>query len=217
MGPIPDMNAQPAESIAEQPERFASRKTAWEWVVANGGTVSRGKFYADADKGLYRVYPDKTVSRTSVLEYLLKIKGQQPAPNLDLVDYSQERQRLELEKLRIEVKKLHIANRAADRNWVHVDDHWAHLSASLSLCKGNLEHFARMHSQEIVAEAGGDYHLAPQVADRLMDLVINRAFNELSLQKLEHGRLRDEAETSPDEEEDPGVGPGSGAIPGERE
>jgi hypothetical protein len=188
----PPLTAVPPERSPDVPERFSSRKEAWEWVTAQGGTVSRGKFYDDGKKGLYRVHADKTVSRGSVAEYLLRLNGAAPTADFSLIDYTQEKQRLEVRKLDLEVAKLEIATRAADREWTRTDDHWAHLAASLSLAKGNLEHFARLSASELVAVAGGDYHQAPQLADALMERVVNRAFNELALQRIDSGVFDDE-------------------------
>jgi hypothetical protein len=182
----------PDEAPAEAAERFKTRKEAWEWLSAQGGTVSRGKFYEDGKKGLYRVHADKTVSRGSVAEYLLRLNGAAPTADFSLVDYTQEKQRLEVRKLDLEVAKLEISTRASDLEWTRTDDHWAHLAASLSLAKGNLEHFARLAASELVAVAGGDYHQAPQLADALMERVVNRAFNELALQRIDSGVFADE-------------------------
>jgi hypothetical protein len=184
----------PDEAPEEAAERFKSRKEAWEWLTAQGGTVSRGKFYDDGKKGLYRVHADKSVSRGSVAEYLLRLNGQAPVADLALVDYSQEKQRLEVRKLDLEVSKLEIATRASDREWVRTEDHWAHLAASLALVKGNLEHFARLAAVEIVLSAGGDYNQGPQAAESIMELVVNRAFNELTLRPIDHGVFADEEE-----------------------
>jgi hypothetical protein len=175
----------------KDPTPFRTREAARRWIVNQGVTCSKDKFYKACERGQIRVAPDKTVSRSSVLEYLITLKDGAPRADLDLVDYSQQRQRLEVEKLQLEVDKLSIATRAADREWMRTEDHWAHLAAVLALCKGNLEHYTRMAASEIVLEAGGDYHAAPQVADRIVEAVINRSFNELAVQRIDAGRFEE--------------------------
>lgn len=187
------METELAGTVTVEPnERFRTRQEALDWLRSQGATISTGKFYQDGKGGKYRLYPDKSVSRSSVAEYLLKMRGAAPGPALELIDYSQKKQQLETEKLQLEVEKLRIATRASDREWMRTDDHWAHLAASLALAKGNLEHFARAAASEIIAGIGSDYHLAPQLADLVVELVINRAYNELAVQRIEHGRFAEE-------------------------
>lgn len=175
----------------KQSDRFRTREAARKWLADQGFKCSKDKFYNDCKLGQVVVYPDKTVSRSSVMEYLIKQLGKAPVAHLDLIDHNQDLQRLQVKKLDLEVQKLEIATRAADREWMRTEDHWAHLAAVLALCKGNLEHYARMAASEIVLEAGGDYHLAPQVADRIVEAVINRSFNELAVQRIDAGRFEE--------------------------
>ena len=38
-------------------------------------------------------------------------------------------------------------------------------------------------------EAGGDYHQGPLVADKVIEMVINKAFNELAGMRIESGEF----------------------------
>lgn len=188
----------PAEAPTPPPaERFKNRAEAWRWMLANGATISERKFRADAESGAYIVYPDRSVSRASVAEYLVRIKGDAPVVDLDLVDYSQQRQRLELRRLELEVERLEMRNRSEDKQWMLVDDHYAQLLAALNVLRGHLEHCARIEASQIVLEAGGDYHQGPLVADKVVELVINKAFNDLADMRIDAGRF----ETVPTEQE----------------
>lgn len=168
-------------------DRFKNRAEAWRWCLAQGITISERKFRNDAKMGAYIVYPDKTVSRASVAEYMVRIMGAAPTPDLVLIDHKQERERLELRKLQYEVDRLGIKTRAEDEQWMRVDDHWAQLLAGYNQLRGNLEHFARLNATEIVLEMGGDYHMGPLVAEKVVELVINKAFNELARMQIHSG------------------------------
>ena len=179
--------------------KFKNRSIAWRWVeeqiIGKGVALSQRKFYDDGVAGRYLVYPDKSVSRASVAEYLLKAMGDAPVVDLNLVDRNQEKGRLELRKLELEVDRLAIRARSEDREWMRTDDHWAQLMAGYNLLRGNLEHFARISATEIVLEAGGDYHQGPLVADKVVEMVINRAFNELAVMRIESGEFGAEEES----------------------
>lgn len=191
------------EENAEQPstnERFKNRSEAWRWCLAQGITISERKFRNDAKMGAYIVFPDKTVSRASVAEYVVRIMGAAPTPDLALIDHKQERERLELRKLQYEVDRLEIKARSEDEKWMLVTDHWAQLLAGYNQLRGNLEHFARLNGTEIVLEMGGDYHMGPLVAEKVVELVINSAFNELAKMRIGSG-VFEEIEENEDERE----------------
>lgn len=182
-------------------ERFRNRAEAWRWCLAQGITISERKFRNDAKMGAYIVYPDKTVSRASVAEYMVRTMGAAPTPDLVLIDRKQERERLELRKLQYEVDRLGIKARAEDEQWMLVDDHWAQLLAGYNQLRGNLEHFARLNATEIVLEMGGDYHMGPLVAEKVVELVINSAFNELARMQINSGVFEEIEEDEQDERE----------------
>lgn len=179
------------ETVDQAEKRFKTRAAAWRWVEeqlkGRGVALSQRKFYDDGPAGKYLTFPDKSVSRSSVAEYLLRLVGEAPITDLDLVNHKQEKERLELKKLELEVSRLEIKTRAEDREWMRTDDHWAHLLAGYNVLRGNLEHFVRVAAAEIVLEAGGDYHQGPLVADKVIELVINRAFNELAGARIDAG------------------------------
>jgi len=126
--------------------------------------------------------------------------GDAPVVDLNLVDRNQEKGRLELRKLELEVDRLAIRARSEDREWMRTDDHWAQLMAGYNLLRGNLEHFARISATEIVLEAGGDYHQGPLVADKVVEMVINKAFNELAVMRIESGEFEAEEESGDERE-----------------
>lgn len=192
-------------AVADRPrERFKNRSAAWRWVEeqlkGKGAALSQRKFYDDGTAGKYLVYPDKSVSRASVAEYLLQVLGDAPVVDLDLVDRKQEKDRLELRKLELEVDRLAIKSRSEDREWMRTDDHWAQLMAGYNLLRGALEHFARVSATEIVLEAGGDYHQGPLVADKVIEMVINKAFNELAGMRIDSGEFGSEEESGDERE-----------------
>lgn len=184
--------------------KFKNRSVAWRWVEkqlsGKGVALSQRKFYDDGVAGRYLVFPDKSVSRSSVAEYLLQVMGDAPVVDLDLVDRKQEKDRLELKKLELEVDRLAIKARVEDREWMRTDDHWAQLMAGYNMLRGVLEHHARVSATEIVLEAGGDYHQGPLVADKVVEMVINKAFNELAGMRIESGVFETEGESGDERE-----------------
>lgn len=168
--------------------------------MAQGITISERKFRNDAKMGAYIVYPDKTVSRASVAEYMVRVMSAAPTPDLALIDHKQERERLELRKLELEVERLEFRTRSEDNEWIRTEDHWAQLLAGYNMLRGNLEHFTRIAAAEIILEAGGNYHQGPLVADIILERVINRAYSELSGMRIDAGEF-EQTEEDCDERE----------------
>ncbi|MCL2791452.1 MAG: hypothetical protein FWD79_12595 [Desulfobulbus sp.] len=196
---LPD---QEIDGQKKREERFKTRQEAWEWIIAQGGKVSQGKFYQDAKAGLYRVYPDKTVSRVSVAEYLLRLKGASPAPDLELIDYTQEIRREQLRKLRMENERLERAGRFEDREWMRQEDHCAALAAILATLRDNLYHHSQRSSVRLVHAVGGDVNAAAQLEDRIRELVIGPAYNDLTGQKITEAVFAKAEEDEDDGDED---------------
>lgn len=172
-------------------ERFASRKLAMEWIRQKGGKVSQGKFYQDCAEGKVLVYPDKSVSRASTAEYLLRL--QRPiAPVLDSMDRTQQKERLELERLQLEVEKLRRIARADDRRWMRMEDHCAQVAVILTMLRDNLQHYGQQSATELAHICRGDVNLAPLLVDGMAELVLGRAYNELAGQLIEHGMFTEE-------------------------
>jgi hypothetical protein len=167
-----------------EPELFKNQAEALRWLRAQGCEVARGKFYADAKVGRYLVRPDKAVSRASVAEYLVRHLREQPAPVLDLVDYSQERQALEVKKLKLEVEKREIDNRHADRAWIRRDQAWANVAGLVVALDDALRHHLYEGQGLLVHAAGGDHSRGPQVYEAAVELIA-AAFNELAGARIE--------------------------------
>ena len=102
------------------------------------------------------------------------------------VDLAEEKQRLEVAKLQYQVDELERAARKDDRQWVHHDDHCAAMSAIIGSLKEDLQHYSTISAGEIVAMCGGSITVTPMVGDRIFDLVVTPAFNDLAGKRIEN-------------------------------
>lgn len=164
---------QPAEG-----ERFKNRKQAFDWLVAQGYKVSRGKFYGDCDGGFPAVHKDGTVSRYQVLQYgqQLDMERRATAP---AVDYSGETEELEVRKLRAEVTEKEAKARREDERWMLRDDAWMAMAAMLGTLHDNLRHHFDRSAERLVYLAGGEHGRGPEVYGGAEE-AIAAAFNDLA-------------------------------------
>lgn len=95
------------------------------------------------------------------------------------VDLVEEKQRLEVEKLRHEVAKLERAARHDDARWIQREDHWRLLAGLLTTLREMLDYQSQRAAPDLCALAGGDPENAGQLVDRLSEMV-NTAYNELA-------------------------------------
>lgn len=194
-GPLVSRYLQPrcgGEDFHQPSERFDSRAEALRWIHAQGGKCSVGKFSKDCRSGKVIVYPDKSVSRASVAEYLLRL--QRPVAELDLVDHSRTKQALECRRLELEVAKLERAARHDDKRWMRYEDHCAQVAALLVMLRENLQHHGQQAAVELALLCGGAPERAPLLVDRLKELIVNPAYNDLAGQKIEQAVFAEQAE-----------------------
>lgn len=170
--------------MASDDQPFKNRTEARAWLLAQGCKVSVGSFYQDGKAGKYAVREDGTVSRAAMAEYLLRRQRKARVPDLDLVDYSQERQQLEVKKLRLEVGKRELDNRREDNRWLRKEDAWAAVAGVLVHLKDSLHHQFHEGATLLIHLAGGDPVRAPEVLDACLDLC-GQAFNELAGARIE--------------------------------
>ena len=95
------------------------------------------------------------------------------------VDLVEEKQRLEVEKLRHEVAKLERAARHDDARWIQREDHWRLLAGLLTTLREMLDYQSQRAAPDLCALAGGDPENAGQLVDRLSEM-INESYNELA-------------------------------------
>lgn len=169
---------------APESECFASRKEAYEWLVANGYAVSVGKFYQDIKQNGFPVLnSDKSVSKYQVRVYADSLLAdQQPDPTA--LSRSENLHRKEKAEAEIAEMKAERMRREEDAYWLRAEDAWSVLAALI----GNLREVIRRHlldaQTEIAQAAGGDAGRAPEVFE-LADQIVSHAFNEVSGQKIE--------------------------------
>ena len=166
-------------------ERFSSRKMALDWLGQQGMKISRGKFYEDCKAGLVLVYPDKSVSKASVAQYLINSQRGTPLFDAAAADMSVQEQLLRMRKLELEVAKLERQDRVDDAKWVLREDSWAQLVGVLHMLRQNIEYYLHQSAAKLVLAVEGQADLAPQLVDLIPLEVVNPAFNDLGGQTLE--------------------------------
>lgn len=175
----------PEDGELELGERFKSRKVALEWLRNQGAAVSQGKFYQDCNAGKIIVFPDKTVSRASVLQYLINIMRDNPVFDHGGAELLLKEQQLKVKKLELEVERLERNSRADDRRWMLREDAWAMLAGVLGMLRQNFDYHVNQRAGELALAVEGREEHAPQLVDMLLLHVVNPAFNDLSGQTLQ--------------------------------
>jgi hypothetical protein len=163
------------------PDRFAHRKEALDWLVNSGYKVSQGKFYTDCNNGLkISCRMDGTLSKWDVLNYAntdLQIGAGSGAAFTSTLASEQ------LRKIKAEADmkehQFRIAERRADKYWLHADDAWAMVAALIGTLRDSIRHHIDLNQREIVNIATGDQIRAEEVFD-FVDGLIDAAFNEVA-------------------------------------
>jgi hypothetical protein len=166
----------------DKPERFKNRREALAWLQKRG-QISRGKFYDDCAAGTVTIYPDKTVSKFDVALYAEKLFTSSRNSS-DSGNMSQERERLEIEKLRFDVSKRELETRREDDKWLLKEDAWARIAALVGVLQEALRYQFHTAAVNIVHIAGGDHARVMEVYELCED-TISRAYNQVA----ESGRI----------------------------
>jgi hypothetical protein len=175
------------DDAAKEPqgETFRNKKAAFDWIIANhGNLVSVGKFYQDCGNGNPLTFPDKTVSKFSVLEYVLKQKAKNgsstPSPSTDL---DARKQKADTEKAeddaRIARVKADEAERERDARWMLQEDHEDAMAAFAGLCEDIFRHRVYLDHQLLLTAGGGDSGRSAEFALALQSFA-DRAFNDVA-------------------------------------
>lgn len=165
----------PEEAPTPEGERFKTRKTALDWIKAQGYQVSTGKFYQDCDSGFPAVHKDKTVSRFQVMQYVQQLDVERKSTS---TDRAEEKEQLEINKLRLEVERRQIENRRDDDKWLNKETAYAHMAAIIGTLRDSLRHHFQVGSPALVHLAGGDHNRAPELYEGVED-ILAKSFNEI--------------------------------------
>lgn len=167
-----------------KPETFKSRKEAHAWLIAQGYSVSVGKFYQDIkEKGFPLLNADKSVSKYQVAVYGkgLETKQQADPSALAKAEWIHQKEKAEAE---MAVMKAERMRREEDDLWLHAVEAWSVVAALV----GNLRDAVRRHLHDaqidITKAAGGDIVRAPEVYEAV-DQVISKAWNEVAGSELQ--------------------------------
>ena len=142
---------------------------------------------------------DVDACRLAYIRHLRGLATGQARPGM-AGDLAEEKQRLEVEKLRHEVAKLERAARADDARWIQREDHWRLLAGLLTALREMLDYQGQRAAPELCTLAGGDQENAGQLVDRLVEM-INEAYNELAGTTIEAAAFGPDPHES-DEQED---------------
>jgi hypothetical protein len=176
----------PDDGPAQEGERFKNKKAALTWIVANhGNIVSQGKFFQDCGNGNPLVFPDKTVSKFSVLEYVLKLKSKNGSASVNPADADLAVRKEKAETLkaendnRIAQVKADEAERERDAKWMLREDHEDAMAAFAGLCEDIFRHRVYLDHQALRSAAGGIPAKDAEFSYELQEFC-NRAFNDVA-------------------------------------
>lgn len=165
-------------------EFFKNRKEAHDWLVVNGYTVSRGKFYQDCESGIVTINPDKTVSRFMVLQY--GIAWQQKTVNpagVDVPGAAEADLRKKIAEADIAERKARKLQREEDNLWLYADDAYAMLAGLVAAMRSAVRHQVYAHRRELVEIVKGDNDFADQLYQEIEGL-LDDGFNEVAGKEL---------------------------------
>ena len=158
-------------------ERFVNRKQAFDWLVAQGYKVSRGKFYQDCKAGFPALHRDGTVSRYQVMQYgqQLDISARTFMPDSGKEDDAR-KAKAEADIAEMKAERM---RRDEDALWLHAETAWAQMAAIVGVLRDNLHYQFYVAQNEIVHVAGGDMDRNHEVFE-MCDGLVNKAFNEIA-------------------------------------
>lgn len=174
----------PEESKAPEGELFRNKKSAFDWILANHGPiVSVGKFYQDCGNGNPLTFSDKSVSKFSVLEYVLKLKSKNVPSSSSDSDYSRRREKADTEKAEADARtalvKANESERELDSKWMLCEDHHDQMAAFAGLAEDIFRHRVYLDHQILLTAAGGNHTKAAEFAHALQGFV-DRGFNDIA-------------------------------------
>jgi hypothetical protein len=163
----------------DNPDRFTNRKAALNWLQEQGYKVSQGKFYDDCSNGTkISCMLNGSLSKFDVLNYAnTYLQAGTSAAFMSTLASEQ------LRKVKAEADmkehQFRLAERRADKYWLHADDAWALVAALIGTLRDCIRHHLENGSPEIVETARGDHQATIEVFEKCED-IINRAFNEVA-------------------------------------
>jgi hypothetical protein len=174
----------PDDAGTPEGETFRNKKAAFDWIVGNhGNIVSVGKFYQDCGNGNPTVYENKTVSKFSVLEYVLKQKAKNGGSGTGVInpDYAAMREKADAEKsvddARIARVKADEAERERDAKWMLREDHGDEMAAFAGLAEDIFRHRVYLDHALLyrVARESGEAEFAHGLQG-----FVDRGFNDIA-------------------------------------
>jgi len=172
----------PDQAPAPEGERFVNRKQAYDWLIAQGYKVSRGKFYNDCAAGFPRIHRDKTISRFEILQYAQQLDVSRRS-DLDLSDLARQREDAETRKAIADAQKAEIQaaemQRALDKKWMLREDAQLETCAWTSLLRDAIAYRIAQSVPAIIHAAGGNLDHTPDV-QAVIDQAITDACNDIA-------------------------------------
>lgn len=186
----------PDQAPAPEGERFVNRKQAYDWLVAQGYKVSRGKFYNDCAAGFPRIHRDKTISRFEVLQYAQQLDVSRRS-DVDLTDLARQREDAETRKAIADAKKAEIQaaelQRQLDKKWMLREEAQLEACAWASLLRDSVAYRLGQAVPAIIHAAGGQLDHTADV-QAVIDQAIIDACNDIASSGEVEVELVDEEE-----------------------
>lgn len=177
----------PEEATKESSaDTFRNKKEALNWINnTHGDIVSQGKFYQDCGNGFPRVFDDKSVSKFSVLEYVLKLKAKNGGSAQNSVDaeLSFRKEKADTEKAEADARTARVkadeSERERDARWMLKEDHEDAMAAFAGLSQDIFRHRVYLDHQQLLTAAGGNPAKAAEFAHALQAFA-DRGFNDIA-------------------------------------
>lgn len=179
-----ESKAAPGSGEATPGEWFKNETEAYNYLLSLGYDISRGKFNQDKNGGHLTV-DGKRISKFSVLQYGLRLKqNQKTQASVYSGDLQARRELADTEKAehdaRIARTKADEAERELNRRWLYRDEAVADLAAIISSLQQALDHAVTSGADAVIRCAGGDPARGFDVSEAISELIVARAFNEVS-------------------------------------
>lgn len=183
-------------------EWFKNETEAYNYLINSGHDISRGKFNQDKNSGQLTV-DGKRISKFSVAEYGKRLKkDRQFAASSTSEEYQARREKAETEKAehdaRIARNKADDADRELDKKWKYRDEANDELAVIISSLQQAIDHAVIAGSEAVIRAAGGDITRTFDVTETINEMIIARAFNEVSAAGTLRVKFKGERDTDAD-------------------
>lgn len=180
-------------------QTYPNALSAWEFLVAQGWKISRGRFYQHRDEKKVRPSREGKYIQKDLIKYAKRYLKKMDGSGVS----SEETEQLQQAKIDAETRKLkaqaeHWEVKAKALSGQYVEKSWfeRELAARASVFRSDIENFFRSEASAIVSMTGGDPARTPDLTDFMMGRV------EEWLARYSEGRKFEAPLPAPGDDED---------------